>query len=160
MITALDTNILLDILIPDAPQGEMSEKSLTHSLESGVVIISEVVYTELAAHFSMRGQIDLFLEETGISLCSSSAEALYLAGRTWREYLRRRTNTSVCPSCGTTQELRCIECGAVFVSRQHVIADFIIGAHAVTHADQLLTRDRGYYSTYYPDLQLTQFQKQ
>jgi predicted nucleic acid-binding protein len=160
MITAVDTNILLDILIPDAPQGEMSEKSLTESLASGAVIISEIVYTELAAHFSMRAQIDLFLEETGINLYSSSADALYLAGRTWREYLRRRTITSVCLSCGTTHELRCLECGAAFISRQHVVADFIIGAHAVTHADRLLTRDRGYYGAYYPDLQLTKFQKQ
>lgn len=80
MITAVDTNILLDILIPDAPHGDISEKSLTDSLEAGSVIIAEAVYTELSAHFSMRDQIDRFLKETGIYLCSSSAAALYLAG--------------------------------------------------------------------------------
>jgi predicted nucleic acid-binding protein len=155
MITAVDTNILLDILIPNAPHGDVSEKSLTGALEAGSVIISEAVYTELAAHFSMRAQIDRFLEEIGISLRPSGAEALYLAGRTWREYLHRRNNTPVCPSCGAaTQEIRCAKCGAVFFPRQHVIADFIIGAHAVTHADRLLTRDRGYYRTYFPDLRL------
>jgi len=155
MITAVDTNVLLDILIPDAPHGDISEESLTGALEAGKVIISETVYSELAAHFSMREQINSFLKETGIFLYTSSVDALYLAGRTWREYLRRRTYSSVCPSCGTVQQFHCIDCGAAFLSRQHVIADFQIGAHALTHADRLLTRDRGYYHTYFPELQLT-----
>jgi predicted nucleic acid-binding protein len=154
VITAVDTNIILDILIPDAPHGDISEKSLTESLEGGLVIISEAVYTELSAHFLAKEQINRFLKETSINLYPSSSDALYLAGKTWREYLHRRTNTAVCPSCGIPQEFRCTKCGTAFLPRYHVIADFIIGAHAMVHADCLLTRDRGYYRTYFTDLKL------
>jgi predicted nucleic acid-binding protein len=159
VITAVDTNIFLDILIPDSPYGDAAEESLTKCLEAGGVIISEAVYAELAAHFSTKNQLDHFLGETDIRLCPSSADALHLAGKAWRAYMRRRTNSAVCPACGTSQQFHCSECGSTFLPRQHVVADFIIGAHARIHADQLLTRDRWYYHTYFPDLRLIQNKK-
>lgn len=154
MITAVDTNILLDVLVPDAPQGDDSEQALTESFRVGATVISEAVYAELSVHFAVREELDRFLEDTNIRLQPAGAEALHLAGRTWREYIRRRPTSPVCPSCGASQDIRRTKCGTRLHPRQHIVADFLIGAHARVHADRLLTRDRGYYRTYFPRLQL------
>ncbi len=97
MITAVDTNILLDVLVPGAAHGDASEQALTESLGAGATVISEAVYAELSAHFDLRESLDRFLEDAGIRLRSSGTEALYLAGRTWRQYIRRRATSPVCP---------------------------------------------------------------
>jgi len=153
MITAVDTNILFDVLIPDAPHGDQSERALAEALRAGAVVISDPVYAELAVHFPEQDKLDRFLADTGLRLEASKADALHRAGRAWSEYVRRRPALA-CPQCGATQDLHCDKCGASVQPRQHVVADFIIGAHALTQADRLLTRDRGYYATYFPELKL------
>jgi predicted nucleic acid-binding protein len=153
MITAVDTNILLDVLIPDAPHGDESERALAEALRSGAVVIGDPVYAELAVHFPEQEKLDRFLADTGLRLEPSEAEAPYRAGRAWSEYVRRRPALA-CPQCGARQEIRCDNCAATVQPRQHVLADFVIGAHALVQADQLLTRDRGYYATYFPELTL------
>jgi hypothetical protein len=43
MITAVDTNILLDVLIPEAPFGAASQQSLEIVLQQGMLVLNETV---------------------------------------------------------------------------------------------------------------------
>lgn len=44
------------------------------------------------------------------------------------------------------------QCQASARAKHHVVADFVIRGHVLVHADGLLTSDRGYYATYFPEL--------
>lgn len=154
MISAVDTNVLLDILNPDEPYAPSSRRQLNDALQAGSIVISEPVYAELAANFLDASTLDAFLAGTGTRLVRSESATLHRAGNAWRAYARRRPRTLTCSQCGEPQTGRCDACGAALQVRQHVLADFLIGAHAAVQADRLITRDRGYYATYFPDLEL------
>jgi predicted nucleic acid-binding protein len=146
--------VLLDVLIPGAREAEASEQLLVESARLGALVLSEPVYAELAAHFPTAADLDEFLRRTGIRLERSDPGALYSAGEAWRAYRARRPSGIICPGCGHGQAARCTRCGRDLAPRQHVVADFLIGAHALLHANRLLTRDRGYYATYFPELRV------
>jgi hypothetical protein len=155
LITALDTNILLDILTPGATDAKRSKASLDSALADGALILCELVYGELVAQFGSQEATDGFVDSTGLRIQPISREALSLAGLAWSRYSRSRPRGfAECPRCGTRVAVSCPKCVARIQLKQHLLADFVVGAHARVHADRLLTRDLGYYRTYYPDLVL------
>ena len=153
MITAIDTNILLDILIPNTRYAEVSKELLDDSLAQGALVICESVYAELAAQFPSRQTLEAFLTDTNIGLRASSLETLHRASEAWRVYAQVRHSQGMrCPACGAIQSVTCSSCGTLITVRQHILTDFLIGAHALLQADRLLTRDLGYYHTYFKNL--------
>jgi hypothetical protein len=130
MITAIDTSVLIDILAKDPIHVESSRRLIVEAYDEGGLIISEVVYAELTPQYDLQPDLHSALRQLGIRLVNSGFDAAYLAGRKWAEYRR----------AGGT--------------RSRMIADFLIGAHAQIHADRLLTRDRGFYASYFTDLDI------
>jgi len=158
LTTAVDTNIFLDILLADRRFVDRSRENLIRAGEEGRLIICEVVMAELSSVFFRRGRgesdILSFLSDIGVELVPSSVESLFRAAEAWNLYISRRGRNIICPECGRSFDVRCPDCGRIVVWRQHIVTDFLIGAHALLHADRLLTRDRGYYGSYFPELQV------
>lgn len=153
MISALDTNVLLDILIPNAKYAKSSKSVIDDAFRKGSLIMCEIVYAELCSQFPSKSDLDMFLIQTGIRLIPSGTDSLHAASLAWKEYLNAKGKKGkICPQCGAKLQWTCIKCGERINVRQHILSDFLIGGHAVRQSDQLLTRDRGYYKTYFTDL--------
>ena len=128
MICAVDTNVILDVLTDDPEHGARSERLLAEALDTGSLVICELVYAELVPQFESQEALDSTLLEMGARVIEGGVEVAWGAGRKMVEYR------------------------AAGGSRQRLLADFYIGAHAMLRADALLTRDRGLYRTYFPEL--------
>ena len=142
MINAVDTNILLDVLIPNAAQVKSSFRCLSNIDSNDQLIISETVFAELGSQFLSFNDLNKFLRDTGIKLVFSNEDSLFEASRAWKKYSKRKRGKIACPFCGNKQTLSCGSCQTVISFRQHILGDFLIGAHAKIQADILITRDR------------------
>ena len=90
----------------------------------------EVVWAEVAGVFQTAREAQGAMQRLGVDFNALSLDTALAAGAAWKVYRRRGG------------------------SRQRMIADFLIGAHALTHADRLLTRDRGFYRSYFKQLKV------
>jgi predicted nucleic acid-binding protein len=79
--TAVDTNVLLALLYEDE-HTDASETALRRAYQAGRVVITPVVYAELAAdgHFDTAPELDRFLGDLSIQLVEPSEEALFESG--------------------------------------------------------------------------------
>lgn len=152
MRTAVDTNVLLDLLAGDEAAIVAAREALAGALAGGSLVICPVVYAELAASFQDADTLARFLGSIQLQLESFSTDALVQSALAWREYARRRGREVQCPQCGRRSEPRCPGCGAALSWRQHIIPDFLVGGHAAVQADRLLTRDPRYYRRHFPSV--------
>jgi predicted nucleic acid-binding protein len=130
VITAVDTNILLDIFLPDPQWGEHSMRALEVAYNQGALVICTLVYAELVPQFEERSLLDSALNKFNCNIESPDREVAFLAGERWGLYRKQGGK------------------------HDRIITDFLIGAHALLRAERFATRDRGFYRQYFQDLSL------
>jgi predicted nucleic acid-binding protein len=127
--TVVDSSILLDVFTEDRRWLPWSEEQLIAAAQRGVLILNVVVLAEVAPRFSRIEALRDALPPMAV-LEEIPIEASFLAGHAHAAYRRAGG------------------------SRNAVLPDFLIGAHAAVTGRPLLTRDPRRVGTYMPGAEL------
>jgi len=135
MTTAIDSNIFIAFWDKNDALNSLAQSALNAAWNRGGLVVAAPVYAELLA-FPGRSEafLDSFLKETGITVDWEMDEAIWrTAGRVFQNYAARRRRH---------RDSRA----------RRILADFLIGAHALRGGYRLLTLDSGLYKAAFPRL--------
>lgn len=126
----VDTNVLVDVLQRDPVWSPWSEAQLEAAAVRGPLCINDIVYAELSIAYAKIEEMEEVLRAIRLPVRPMPREALFVAGKAFRAYRRRRG------------------------VHRHVLPDFFIGAHAAVEGMPLLTRDPRRYRTSFPGVEI------
>lgn len=124
----VDTNVLVDVLQNDPQWADWSIAQLRAQSKLHALAINPVIYAEMSLSFSTLEALDDVVLTMALELREIPRPALFLAARAYALYRRRGG------------------------SKDQVLPDFFIGAHAAVEGWPLLTRDASRFKTYFPTL--------
>jgi predicted nucleic acid-binding protein len=126
----VDSNVILDVFLDDLNWAEWSESKLEEYSYSSFLYINSIIYSEISIAFKLIEELENAVSKAGLQLLEIPKEALFLAGKAFLKYKRRKG------------------------MKKTPLPDFFIGAQAaVLHLD-LLTRDVSRYQSYFPTVKL------
>lgn len=133
---AIDSNILIDFIGNDPFAADAADSALRRALASGPVVVCEVVLAEVVTGLGNGSAVMDALEELGVDFSPLEQRSAVRAGEMQRRYLDRR------------------RAAAVGADSRRVVADFLVGAHALLQCQGLITRDAGFFRDYFKGLKL------
>lgn len=127
---ALDSSVLIDILIGDDAFAGASEACVADALAIEEVVVCEAVVAEVQAMLDTPVSLMDTLSPLGIRYLPLSEAAAMRAGHMNKRFRARGGR------------------------RERVVADFLVGAHAMLQCSALITRDDGFFRDYFKGLKL------
>jgi len=129
-IILIDTCVVTDLASPESQWFEWSAETLERLDQNNTFVINPIIYAECSVGFERIEEVEALFDHLGFSSKSIPKEALFLAGKAFLQYKKRKGG------------------------KTNVLPDFLIGAHAAVAGYQLMTRDKGRFSTYFPSVEL------
>jgi predicted nucleic acid-binding protein len=137
----VDTVVLIDILKDEFRSNQLKFYAALSAKET--LLAPVVVFAELMPQFRGDSEmVETFFLEHKISIETLDLSAVSIAASRWLKYLKRKSKA------------KCPKCGHHLSRKEHFLSDFYIGGFALDKCDAILTRDRGIYKKYFPDLKV------
>lgn len=127
---ALDSSVVLDVLTDDSQFGPSSAAAIADALGAGDVVICDAVVAEIQSMLDTQETVLEALSAFGIRYLGTIEAAAARAGHMQRRFRDRGGR------------------------RERVVADFLIGAHALMQCKGLITRDAGFFRDYFKGLKV------
>jgi predicted nucleic acid-binding protein len=122
----VDSSVILDVFENDPVWADWSEAALAEYANQLPLFINPVIYAEVSISFQRIEELEEAIAGCGLRMLPMPKEALFLAGKAFLKYRRRKG------------------------SKSSPLPDFFIGAHAAVEGWLLLTRDVKRVKTYFP----------
>ena len=126
----VDSNVILDVFLNDLKWADWSESKLEEYSDHASLYINPIIYSEISIGFSLIEDLEFAISKAGFQLLEIPKEALFLAGKAYIKYKRRKG------------------------MKRTPLPDFFIGAQAAVLNLDLLTRDVSRYQSYFPTVKL------
>jgi predicted nucleic acid-binding protein len=136
MRTAIDTNVLSGLWSKEPSASDIA-RNLGNAKAEGGLVVSGPVYAELLAYpKATESFVNDFLADTGITVDFEFQQPVWVeAGRRFARYAKQRRRSAR-------------------QGPKRLLGDFIIGSHAMVHADRFMTLDPKRYTRDFPELRL------
>jgi predicted nucleic acid-binding protein len=126
----IDSNIILDVVTDDPDWADWSESILVEYSSVSILYINTIIYSEVSIGFNRIEELESVILKGGFQMLDFPKEALFLAGKAFLKYKKRRGIKS------------------------SPLPDFFIGAQAAVLNIELITRDISRYRSYFPTVNL------
>ena len=127
---AVDSSVLLDVLADDPRFADASESCLGEALAHNDLVVCDAVVAEVQSLLETRDTAMDTLAQLGLRYLPTTEQAAVRAGHMQRRFRDRGGR------------------------RERVVADFLIGAHALLQCSGLITRDDGFFRDYFKGLKV------